>query len=102
MSYNFTDLFLVAALLGFSADDVYSFENAYRHPGGSPTDEMLKVWDFGNHTVTELYNMLCEMNHARGMMLLQDYGKGNYVNCRDQSVSYCVFLVIILLSQPAI
>ncbi|XP_022098819.1 uncharacterized protein LOC110983679 isoform X1 [Acanthaster planci] len=63
----------LAALLGFSNDEVQSFKQALYRMAGSPTDEMLTVWDYGCHTVTELYRKLFEMKHARCMMLLKDF-----------------------------
>ncbi|XP_038067818.1 serine/threonine-protein kinase par-1-like isoform X2 [Patiria miniata] len=63
----------LAGRLGFSNDEVQSFKQALYRMAGSPTDEMLTVWDYGCHTITELYRKLFEMKHARCMMLLKDF-----------------------------
>ncbi|XP_033624094.1 uncharacterized protein LOC117287551 [Asterias rubens] len=63
----------LAGKLNFTNDDVQSFRSALYRPGNSsPTDEMLTVWDYSCHTITELYHKLYEMRHARSMMLLKD------------------------------
>ena len=64
-----------AGHLGFAADDLHDFERALYTAYGSPTDRMLQAWDTQIHTITELFDKLYEMKHARGMMLLEDFGK---------------------------
>ncbi len=62
----------LAGSLNFTNDDVQSFKSAIYRPAGSPTDDMLTVWDYGCHTITELFHKLYEIKHARCMMLLKD------------------------------
>ena len=87
-------LFFPAGKLNFTNDDVQSFRSALYRPGNSsPTDEMLTVWDYSCHTITELYHKLYEMRHARSMMLLKDLGKskltdGEYSACAAKYVAY--------------
>ncbi|XP_072026490.1 uncharacterized protein [Amphiura filiformis] len=63
----------LAGHLGFSADDLNDFERAMYTAYGSPTDMMLQAWDAQNHTITELFDKLYEIKHARGMMLLEEF-----------------------------
>ncbi|XP_077981088.1 uncharacterized protein LOC144436223 [Glandiceps talaboti] len=69
----------LASLMEFTEDKVRVFGLALnRMNGGGPFREMLQVWGYENHTVTDLFLLFSNMNHVRCMEVLKPYVDSRY------------------------
>lgn len=67
----------LAAYCGFTINDINSFARAQQR-GGSPTEELLRVWDYSNVTVLKLFDTLAKMKHAQAMKLIKNFVDPKY------------------------